>query len=294
MDPWSQQAIGLAAINSLARLWPRGDPCIGSTLKDLGQEVHDGRCVLLQDGEGIVTRIVAISMLLLTRSDGRFLVQLAKFRSGALELLPSLPACKQTRAESPPMAVERVLRERFSTISDVIELGSAEVQIEEQKPRVRRGRLEVQIGQAVRTKYIRTLHRGSFVGANISTTPIQTMMSTTKTTFSTTPNTMSITPTTMSSMASLKVSSSKTVNRWLRQKPQRPSRMSVTALRHGREAFKDDLGNVYVWLNNREFANLEEASNDALIADWVSMLDSQHDQLRPLSAEASDETTMAI
>merc|ERR1712110_1411935 len=84
MDEWSLKSIGQVAVGTLredkesSRLRKQrlSDSDIEDLCSALEHEVYEGRCILLQDSEGRVERIVAVSAMVLSRQDGRFPVHL--------------------------------------------------------------------------------------------------------------------------------------------------------------------------------------------------------------------------
>jgi len=334
LEPWSLQAIGRVALNSL------GDAIQQDSLQMFADELEKGRCVLMQDGEGSVERIVSFTSLVLSRSDGCFLVQLAKYRFGMLEVSGSLPHCKQTNGVSPPMAVERLLRERFHSIADLINLGQSEVLVQRVQANMAKGE--------VHTKYIRTIMHGVLelghdeVDDSKSGCDSESQgMSQTLSNYSgnrprvrlvSVPTSKSI----LNDKASLRTQisldserSSPRISiahvrepecaRWsgLKEFTPKPRATRFTqwtpyAVRKDKEkerdkdnkksafsfcdqeAFKDDHGHVYVWLTGKQFDDLQLFASHQTVTEWIAALERRHEELRQLSAPVTVSTVRAL
>lgn len=244
-----------------------------------------------------------------------------------LEITPALPGCKQVNGESPPMAVERLLRERFPSIADLITLRETE-----KLEQTVRGNKNSVYHNAVRTKYIRTMQHGvleleheEFDVAESSTgskTPVG--MSGSFSNFSQPRPRLRLVndaigrpPTSLRTQISVDSDRSSPrisvahvphrttcTERWSgvnspsskprqsrftqwaqpRKEKEREKEKKTTFSFCDNEAFKDDQGNVYVWLTGKQFDDLQVSASHQTVAEWIAALERRHEQLRPLSA----------
>jgi len=77
-------------------------------MRDLGQQVEDGKCTLALSADFFIERIVVVVTLKLIQSDGRFLVELLDGKAGSWRVACQLPGTKQREGETPDQTIGRV------------------------------------------------------------------------------------------------------------------------------------------------------------------------------------------
>merc|ERR1712136_318990 len=145
-----QQLIGSLALD---RLEPAKWSWQGLTvqeLESLQEEVFSGRCVLVENQEGVAERVVPLAAVRLERNDGDVLVVLAKMNSsGVLRAAGGIfPGAKHMPGELPGKALERILKDQLSFAFNARIHSSQREDIEEESARF-----------YITTKYIRSVFR---------------------------------------------------------------------------------------------------------------------------------------
>jgi len=247
---------------------------------------------------GRVERIVAVSAMVLLRTDERFLIHLARIdESGFLEVCPALPGCTQINGETAPLAVERVLRERFPSFVDEVSIGPTQV-LANGMPAM----------YMVRSTFYRTLQyvfvsevgdegldsrafdeSGEHSWAVTDQRAVQVRLFGVDGRGST----IRISMRKSDAAKSMKEETwKKGRNKGRRRSTSYQSKNEdeLTAICEA-EAFKGEDGDVYVWLTGKDFDTLQEGVDHRIITDWIASLESGYDRLRSL---ASSITTRSL
>jgi hypothetical protein len=128
-------------------------------LDELTVEVEQDRCLLMISEQGDVSRLVAVTVLELTRAGGNVLAEVGSWSSeGGLKVSCKLPGTKQNGGETPAEAVQRLLQEQckeFKTNIDANRFVPSTATECSQSPKYN-----------IRTKYLRTIFSTSFTGSN--------------------------------------------------------------------------------------------------------------------------------
>jgi len=154
VPPREQKFVGAKALETLEA---RSFVWTGMTthaIQKLQKEVASGRCVIIENVDGTVGRVVPITGVRLVREDGQVLVVIAKKNKHDVEMDASgqLPAVKQVTGELPGQALQRMLRELLRPFAK-------EIRIE------RMGREDVHEVSArfrINTTYIRVIYTAVF------------------------------------------------------------------------------------------------------------------------------------
>eukprot|EP00927_Polykrikos_kofoidii_P086022 TRINITY_DN9518_c0_g2_i2.p1 TRINITY_DN9518_c0_g2~~TRINITY_DN9518_c0_g2_i2.p1 ORF type:complete len:383 (-),score=39.46 TRINITY_DN9518_c0_g2_i2:145-1293(-) len=98
-------------------------------LRELEEEVLDGRSILLQRRAGVVERIASVSVLRLSCEDGRLLYHIAKIRQKEILLVCKMTGTKVNVFEVPLLTARRLIEQTMPSLKDDISLGSSELQV---------------------------------------------------------------------------------------------------------------------------------------------------------------------
>lgn len=116
----------------------------------LREEISSGKCIIVQNADGEMMRVVTLVTLRILRADGCMLVRLGKLRHGPgledIEL--QLPGAKQDPGDTPEDTACRVLRQELAPFADDVHLSKTEREVSFQES----SRLKL------RTKYCKTVH----------------------------------------------------------------------------------------------------------------------------------------
>eukprot|EP00930_Biecheleria_cincta_P083366 TRINITY_DN7294_c0_g2_i2.p1 TRINITY_DN7294_c0_g2~~TRINITY_DN7294_c0_g2_i2.p1 ORF type:complete len:887 (-),score=97.89 TRINITY_DN7294_c0_g2_i2:197-2782(-) len=149
MPPREQQLIAEIALDcQLKQRWG-GPRLTDEVLRELRQEVIDGKSFILQDEHGHVERAVNLAVVQLRHADGRILAQIGKFQDDELRMEFRMPGGKQGRNELPGQAMARIVwNDMLQSVRDrveVVDVGRETVWQESAR-------------YGLRTKYVRTIH----------------------------------------------------------------------------------------------------------------------------------------
>jgi len=152
MDFGWRRLASFCALKSFESTWTSGDlfrPRKG--LEQLQEEVNRGKCTLIQEGSGEIVRMVAVTVLKLSREDGQTWTQVAKFEDGALNIDVKLPGSKLVKGEAMSDALDNMLYKVLKPLVDGVEVQS----VEHQHTSGNSGAF------GINTKYIRMIHSAS-------------------------------------------------------------------------------------------------------------------------------------
>jgi len=127
IGPNEQKFVGTKALESLEQrsfVWTGMNT---HTIQRLQREVLIGRCVIVENVDGQVERVVPITGVRLTSGTGKVLIVLAKKRrcDDEFELSGQLPAVKQETGELPGQALERMFGELLRPFAREVRIGHA-------------------------------------------------------------------------------------------------------------------------------------------------------------------------
>jgi len=153
IGPNEQKFVGTKALESLEQrsfVWTGMNT---HTIQRLQREVLIGRCVIVENVDGQVERVVPITGVRLTSGTGKVLIVLAKKRrcDDEFELSGQLPAVKQETGELPGQALERMFGELLRPFAREVRIGHAG----------REDRREISDRYRINTTYLRVIYSAS-------------------------------------------------------------------------------------------------------------------------------------
>jgi len=153
----SRVALSQAALRALDKkqqpwgilgMQPRRD------LKELDQEVSNGKCDIMLNEEGRVLRSVSLCVVRLMREDGRILAEIGEMHDGKLSMGCKLPGTKVRSQELPHDAIRRLIKRQFGHL-EAQELNRLEETLIGQATRVVNFEEKVSANYGINSRYTR-------------------------------------------------------------------------------------------------------------------------------------------
>jgi len=163
IGPNEQKFVGTKALENLEQ---RSFVWTGMTtqaIQRLQRQILNGRCVIIENDDGQVERVVPITGVRLTSGTGKVLIVLAKKRNGddEFEWSGQLPAVKQETGELPGQALERIFGEMLRPFAREVRIRQA----------VREDRQEISDRYRINTTYIRVIYSAKLPDFSATTGP---------------------------------------------------------------------------------------------------------------------------
>merc|ERR1712136_692026 len=163
IGPNEQKFVGTKALENLEQ---RSFVWTGMTtqaIQRLQRQILNGRCVIIENVDGQVERVVPITGVRLTSGTGKVLIVLAKKRRGddEFEWSGQLPAVKQETGELPGQALERIFGEMLRPFAREVRIRQA----------VREDRQEISDRYRINTTYIRVIYSAKLPDFSATTGP---------------------------------------------------------------------------------------------------------------------------
>jgi len=247
-----QSLISLDALNQAdhKHAWKRYQ---SSNRSKLTNEIMDGDSIIILDGDGELRRIVSLVAMRIYNEQGLLLIQMGKLKSGTMAPACQLPGGKQRQRELVMDTLQRLLETKMAPIARKVEALSIEREVETLQSKKFH----------IRTKYFRNVvHMAYGCSAHAPSIPAATR----------------------ASRPSQRLSLIESLSPAARRRNHRQSYFSPAPRSLGprsshddflkrckpiwiRDASDDDA--VYAWLKESEFQQLQRASSEEQLSDWL-------------------------
>lgn len=133
--PLSMKAtIGIEALQRIAPSWSNWSHPVGrSKLTRLKEQVVQGFCTVVLNGQGEPQRLVSVTVLRLERTDDRFLVQVGELEGQHVKACCKLPGLKQASGEYPVRALDRLLSNKLEPFEGRVQVLASETEEDHQE-----------------------------------------------------------------------------------------------------------------------------------------------------------------
>merc|ERR1712136_100963 len=165
LGPREQKFVGTKALQNLEQRSFVWKGMSMHAIQQLQQEVSSGRCVIIENVDGNVERVVPITGIRLSRFDGKVLIVFAKkhVEDDDMEVSGQLPAVKQQAGELPGQALQRLLRELLQPFAKEVLI----------KRMGREDKHEISARFRINTTYIRVIYTATLTQAStLSCSPV--------------------------------------------------------------------------------------------------------------------------
>jgi len=165
LGPREQKFVGTKALQNLEQRSFAWKGMSMHAIQQLQQEVSSGRCVIIENVDGNVERVVPITGIRLSRFDGKVLIVFAKkhVEDDDMEVSGQLPAVKQQAGELPGQALQRLLRELLQPFAKEVLI----------KRMGREDKHEISARFRINTTYIRVIYTATLTQAStLSCSPV--------------------------------------------------------------------------------------------------------------------------
>jgi len=295
----------LMSVAVLAEMFRHQQHFIGGFLRrkslaDLETEVLAGKCYLLKNIVGSITRVVRLVVLRLVNQDGLLCISLGWWRVGACNARQQLPGVKLEGRESPAEGIERLLEQDFKSMAPYVRLEEVETTVEESVSEsynletkyikvIQTATLEAQMvfgSHLCDGESVQSLSRNGMSGTALGTgtvgTGTRTMTTATPSMkHASTKHSVSANGLRTHSAPTMRANSAPTFmkqNSLLRSQSIQPVEGPMHAFATGSPTVMGSTVNLYKWMHPDEFEQLtpaRRAEDDAATLLWMSQLNTE-------------------